>query len=138
MKYWRYRMYLLPKEDPAMKKIMEGTAKRCDIYTENKPIPSDKHICNEFIKFVELHLNKIKKVPCKKPRVRNHNPLSSAQLPQRLADLTPNVLKYSPKQALKIPVCDTKMSYGNRSYLQQISATYTKRIVATVLILCAI
>ncbi|XP_029721962.2 GATOR complex protein Iml1 isoform X2 [Aedes albopictus] len=68
MKYWRYRMYLLPKEDPAMKKIMEGTAKRCDIYTENKPIPSDKHICNEFIKFVELHLNKIKKVPCKKPR----------------------------------------------------------------------
>ncbi|EAT34884.1 AAEL012917-PA, partial [Aedes aegypti] len=68
MKYWRYRMYLLPKEDPAMKKILEGTAKRCDIYTENKPIPSDKHICNEFIKFVELHLNKIKKIPCKKPR----------------------------------------------------------------------
>ncbi|XP_055630377.1 GATOR complex protein Iml1 isoform X2 [Toxorhynchites rutilus septentrionalis] len=68
MKYWRYRMYLLPREDPAMKNILDGTAKRCDIYTEDKPIQSDKHVCNEFIRFVESHLNKIKKAQAKKPR----------------------------------------------------------------------
>lgn len=71
MKYWRYRMYLLPRDDPAMKKILEGAAKRCDIYTDNKPFLSENHICNEFVRFVELHLNKIKKVTAKKPRVRN-------------------------------------------------------------------
>ncbi|XP_058462915.1 GATOR complex protein Iml1 isoform X2 [Malaya genurostris] len=68
MKYWRYRMYLLPREDPAMKKILDGTVKRCDIYTEDKPIQSEKHVCNEFIRFVESHLNKIKKISAKKPR----------------------------------------------------------------------
>ncbi|XP_058838167.1 GATOR complex protein Iml1 isoform X2 [Topomyia yanbarensis] len=68
MKYWRYRMYLLPREDPAMKKILDGTVKRCDIYTEDKPIQSEKHVCNEFIRFVESHLNKIKKASAKKPR----------------------------------------------------------------------
>lgn len=102
MKYWRYRMYLLPKEDPAMKKILEGTAKRCDIYTENKPIPSDKHICNEFIKFVELHLNKIKKIPCKKPRVRIHYSFCNAPLPQKLAGLMQTELHYRTIQTLQI------------------------------------
>lgn len=69
MKYWRYRMYLLPRDDPAMKKILDGSAKRCDIYTEDKPIQSDQHLCNEFVRFVEINLNKIKKVASKKPRV---------------------------------------------------------------------
>ncbi|XP_039435654.1 GATOR complex protein Iml1 isoform X2 [Culex pipiens pallens] len=68
MKYWRYRMYLLPRDDPAMKKILDGSAKRCDIYTEDKPIQSDQHLCNEFVRFVEINLNKIKKVASKKPR----------------------------------------------------------------------
>ncbi|XP_053687887.1 GATOR complex protein Iml1 isoform X1 [Sabethes cyaneus] len=68
MKYWRYRMYLLPKDDPAMKKILDGTTVRCDIYTEDKPIQSEKHVCNEFVRFVESHLNKIKKASIKKPR----------------------------------------------------------------------
>jgi DEP domain-containing protein 5 len=29
MKYWRYRMYLLPKDDPAMKKIIDNNLQRC-------------------------------------------------------------------------------------------------------------
>ncbi|XP_052897957.1 GATOR complex protein Iml1 [Anopheles moucheti] len=69
MKYWRYRMYLLPKEDPAMKKILDGTVRRCDIYHEDSPFPPDRQICNEFVRFVEAYLNKIKKLqPAKKPR----------------------------------------------------------------------
>ncbi|XP_058120820.1 GATOR complex protein Iml1 [Anopheles ziemanni] len=69
MKYWRYRMYLLPKDDPAMKKILDGTVRHCDIYHEDSPFPSDKQICNDFVRFVEAHLNKIKKIqPAKKAR----------------------------------------------------------------------
>uniref|UniRef100_A0A182MHG8 DEPDC5 C-terminal domain-containing protein n=1 Tax=Anopheles culicifacies TaxID=139723 RepID=A0A182MHG8_9DIPT len=69
MKYWRHRMYLLPKEDPAMKKILDGTVRRCDIYQEDSPFPSDRQICNDFVRFVEAHLNKIKKLqPAKKSR----------------------------------------------------------------------
>jgi len=29
MKYWRYRMYLLPKDDPAMKKIIDNNLQHC-------------------------------------------------------------------------------------------------------------
>ncbi|XP_050092194.1 GATOR complex protein Iml1 isoform X2 [Anopheles aquasalis] len=69
MKYWRYRMYLLPKDDVAMKKIMDGTVRRCDIFHEDSPFPPEKQICNDFVRFVEAHLNKIKKVqPAKKSR----------------------------------------------------------------------
>ncbi|XP_053676014.1 GATOR complex protein Iml1 [Anopheles nili] len=69
MKYWRYRMYLLPKDDPAMKKILDGTVQRCDIYHEDSPFPPDRQICNDFVRFVEAHLNKIKKLqPAKKAR----------------------------------------------------------------------
>nr|XP_040227207.2 GATOR complex protein Iml1 isoform X3 [Anopheles coluzzii] len=69
MKYWRYRMYLLPKDDPAMKKILDGTVRRCDIYHEDSPFPPERQICNDFVRFVEAHLNKIKKLqPAKKAR----------------------------------------------------------------------
>uniref|UniRef100_A0A182NJK6 DEP domain-containing protein n=1 Tax=Anopheles dirus TaxID=7168 RepID=A0A182NJK6_9DIPT len=69
MKYWRYRMYLLPKDDPAMKKILDGTVRRCDIYHEDSPFPPDRQICNDLVRFVEAHLNKIKKLqPAKKTR----------------------------------------------------------------------
>uniref|UniRef100_A0A182PF51 DEP domain-containing protein n=1 Tax=Anopheles epiroticus TaxID=199890 RepID=A0A182PF51_9DIPT len=69
MKYWRYRMYLLPKDDPAMKKILDGTVQRCDIYHEDSPFPPDRQVCNDFVRFVEAHLNKIKKLqPAKKLR----------------------------------------------------------------------
>jgi DEP domain-containing protein 5 len=71
MKYWRYRMYLLPKDDPAMKKIIENNLQRCDIYTANgnKPIASNKKYIEEFLKFVETHLNKIRRLNNKKLRV---------------------------------------------------------------------
>ncbi|XP_035917086.1 GATOR complex protein Iml1 isoform X3 [Anopheles stephensi] len=73
MKYWRYRMYLLPKDDPAMKKILDGTVRRCDIYQEDTPFPPDRQICNDFVRFVEAHLNKIKKLqPAKKTRGYPH------------------------------------------------------------------
>lgn len=64
-------MYLLPKEHPATKKILEGTSSRCDIYTEvTNDIKSEQQI-DEFLKFVETYLNKIKRLQCRKARVRS-------------------------------------------------------------------
>ncbi|XP_055373672.1 GATOR complex protein Iml1 isoform X2 [Condylostylus longicornis] len=67
LKYWRYRMYLLPKEHLAMKKILEGGSQRCDIYTEISNEDPKQQI-EEFIKFLETHLNKLKRVQCRKTR----------------------------------------------------------------------
>lgn len=68
LKYWRYRIYLLPKEHPAMKKILDGLSSRCDIYqTED----CSKQQIDDFLKFIEMHLNKIKRGHCKKNRVRH-------------------------------------------------------------------
>lgn len=59
LKYWRYRMYLLPNQHPAIKKILDGQSERCDIYTEGQIDSPMKYIDN-FLRFVETHLNKIK------------------------------------------------------------------------------
>lgn len=68
MKYWRYRMYLLPKDDPVMKRIIDENLEHCDIYVrENSQAITKQHV-EEFLRFVETHLNKIRRV--KKPRVR--------------------------------------------------------------------
>lgn len=54
-------MYLLPKEHPATKKILESpTNIPCDIYAENGG-ESVKQQIDDFMKFVESHLNKVRK-----------------------------------------------------------------------------
>lgn len=54
-------MYLLPKEHPATKKILESPIQiPCDIYTD-MPGECAKQQVDEFIRFVECHLNKLKK-----------------------------------------------------------------------------
>lgn len=54
-------MYLLPKEHSATKKIMESGTGNCDIYTETVT-DSTEQLTKEFIRFIEAHLNKIKKI----------------------------------------------------------------------------
>ncbi|XP_055688137.1 GATOR complex protein Iml1 isoform X3 [Lutzomyia longipalpis] len=68
LKYWRYRMYLLPKDHPAMKKILDGLTTKCDIFTEIQS-DSPKQQIEDFLHYVEMHLNRIKRVQCKKPRL---------------------------------------------------------------------
>ncbi len=60
-------MYLLPKEHPAYKKILEATSTniRCDIYVESS-IDTPKQIIDDFKGFLESYLNKIKKLHCPK------------------------------------------------------------------------
>lgn len=55
-------MYLLPKEHPATKKILETYPLiPCDIYTENS-MDSTKQQIDDFMRFVETYLNKIRKI----------------------------------------------------------------------------
>lgn len=63
-------MYLLPKDDPYMRKIIDGNLQRCDIYPGEITSVVQKQQIEEFLRFVETHLNKIKRVVIKKPRVR--------------------------------------------------------------------
>lgn len=63
-------MYLLPKDDPMMKRIIDENLKHCDIYVPDSSKLTQKQQVEEFLRFVETHLNKIKRV--KKPRVRSY------------------------------------------------------------------
>lgn len=67
LKYWRHRMYLLPKEHSAYKKILETASPsiHCDIFVENS-IETPKQIIDDFKSFLESYLNKIKKLHCPK------------------------------------------------------------------------
>lgn len=67
MKYWRYRMYLLPKDDPVMKRIIDENIEHCDIYVRDISPAVQKQQVEEFHRFLETHLNRIRRV--KKPRV---------------------------------------------------------------------
>lgn len=61
-------MYLLPKDDPVMRKIIDENLSQCDIYVQENSLAVQKQQVEEFLRFVETHLNKIRRV--KKPRVR--------------------------------------------------------------------
>lgn len=64
-------MYLLPKEHPATKKICDSpTNIPCDIYTESNSELVKQQI-DDFMRFVELHLNKVRK---------NHIPRSTTRV----------------------------------------------------------
>lgn len=64
-------MYLLPKEHPAMRKIMDSyPAIPCDIYTDIGTSDGAKQQIDDFIRYLELYLNKIKKINCCKTTSR--------------------------------------------------------------------
>ncbi|XP_011300868.1 DEP domain-containing protein 5 isoform X8 [Fopius arisanus] len=59
LKYWRFRMFMLPLHNTATKKILEGSS-RCDIYT---PLSSMEQcqLTDGFLRFIEGWLNKIRR-----------------------------------------------------------------------------
>ncbi|XP_050310253.1 GATOR complex protein Iml1 isoform X3 [Anthonomus grandis grandis] len=69
LKYWRFRVYLLPLNSSETKKIVEVSS-RCDIY----PLPTAQdhnQMTEGFLKFIETAVNKLKRntVVSKKPRM---------------------------------------------------------------------
>ncbi|KAL0108776.1 hypothetical protein PUN28_014128 [Cardiocondyla obscurior] len=59
LKYWRFRVFLLPYNNPATRKILEGSS-RCDIYT---PLSNSEQasLMDGFLRFIEGWLNKIRR-----------------------------------------------------------------------------
>ncbi|KAG7211009.1 hypothetical protein KM043_016376 [Ampulex compressa] len=59
LKYWRFRVFLLPLHNPATRKILEGSS-RCDIYT---PLTASEQtlLMDGFLRFIEGWLNKIRR-----------------------------------------------------------------------------
>ncbi|XP_054736211.1 GATOR complex protein Iml1 isoform X2 [Anastrepha obliqua] len=60
LKYWRYRMYLMPTDNLAMKKIIEYGSQRCDIYTD-LAVDNTKKQVEDFMRLMEVHINKVKR-----------------------------------------------------------------------------
>lgn len=68
LKYWRFRVYLLPLTHPATKRILEGEP-HCDIYTPQTD-QDNGNLVEGFLRFVETYVNKVKRPNSyKKPRV---------------------------------------------------------------------
>ncbi|XP_057336662.1 GATOR complex protein Iml1 isoform X5 [Microplitis mediator] len=59
LKYWRFRMFLLPSTNAATKKILDGST-RCDIYTPLTP-SEQSQLMDGFLRFIEGWLNKIRR-----------------------------------------------------------------------------
>ncbi|XP_071633733.1 GATOR complex protein Iml1 isoform X2 [Temnothorax longispinosus] len=59
LKYWRFRVFLLPYNNPATRRILEGSP-RCDIYT---PLSNAEQasLMDGFLRFIEGWLNKIRR-----------------------------------------------------------------------------
>ncbi|XP_042899782.1 GATOR complex protein Iml1 isoform X2 [Parasteatoda tepidariorum] len=67
LKYWRLRMLLLPAGQPETKKIIEGH-ERCDLYkkfSEEEKLIQRKNVLN----LLEV-MNKIRKIPSRKPKLK--------------------------------------------------------------------
>ncbi|XP_076389057.1 GATOR complex protein Iml1 isoform X7 [Megachile rotundata] len=59
LKYWRFRVFLLPLHNSATRKFLEGST-RCDIYT---PLTTSEQVSfmDGFLRFIELWPNKIRR-----------------------------------------------------------------------------
>ncbi|XP_024945563.1 GATOR complex protein DEPDC5 isoform X2 [Cephus cinctus] len=60
LKYWRFRVFLLPSQNQATRRILEGSSK-CDIYT--RPSATEQaSLMDSFLRFIEGWLNKIRRI----------------------------------------------------------------------------
>ncbi|XP_043477241.1 GATOR complex protein Iml1 isoform X9 [Leptopilina heterotoma] len=59
LKYWRFRIFLLPLNNPATRKLLDGSS-RCDIYTPLSPNEQTAYM-DGFLRFIEGWLNKIRR-----------------------------------------------------------------------------
>lgn len=89
LKYWRFRMFLLPREHAATKRIIDPTSvgigttdaatatEHCDIYLlpqlNGGHVGNGEHMAaagrqnvDDFVRFLEIHMNKLKKLNCLK------------------------------------------------------------------------
>ncbi|XP_023160420.2 GATOR complex protein Iml1 isoform X8 [Drosophila hydei] len=95
LKYWRFRMYLLPK-DTVVNKIVNCGSQRCDIFTD-AVLDNTRDQIEDFVRLIE-NVSKLRRQICRKarqhdtptPRIteKNHNLLNS---PQQSINVRPKV-----------------------------------------------
>ncbi|XP_034950976.1 GATOR complex protein Iml1 isoform X3 [Chelonus insularis] len=59
LKYWRFRMFLLPANNSGTRKIIEGSP-RCDVYVPPTSTEQSQYM-DGFLRFIENYLNKIRR-----------------------------------------------------------------------------
>ncbi|KAM7355219.1 GATOR complex protein Iml1 isoform 2-T2 [Cochliomyia hominivorax] len=91
LKFWRFRMYLLPKENKAMNKIIDHGCQHCDVFTDNA-MDNTKQQIDDFMRFVELHLNKLKR---RKARGLTNSPFRERVGSNRLPEKRPSYIARS-------------------------------------------
>uniref|UniRef100_A0A1B6F1V2 DEP domain-containing protein n=1 Tax=Cuerna arida TaxID=1464854 RepID=A0A1B6F1V2_9HEMI len=66
LKYWRFRVYILPVSTISTRRILEGS-EYCDLYS---PLTQEEqeHISDNYLRFIETWINKIRRPSQKKPR----------------------------------------------------------------------
>ncbi|XP_026277578.1 GATOR complex protein Iml1 isoform X3 [Frankliniella occidentalis] len=85
LKYWRFRVYLLPVNQSATRKILDGS-EHCDIYVP----PSTEDQCQmvkNFLRFIETFVNRIRR-PNAHKKPRDPHSFQPAPLPLQLSHLT--------------------------------------------------
>lgn len=66
LKYWRFRMYLLPK-DTVVNKIVNCGCQRCDIFTD-AVVDNTRDQIEDFVRLIE-NISKLRRQICRKARV---------------------------------------------------------------------
>ncbi|KAG5888099.1 hypothetical protein JTB14_021899 [Gonioctena quinquepunctata] len=86
LKYWRFRVYLLPLNNSATKKIIEGSD-HCDIY-QVQTNSDHQQMVEGLMKFIETSVNKIKRstVPKKPRNIGSGSPFRERLGSNRLSD----------------------------------------------------
>ncbi|XP_054266200.1 GATOR complex protein Iml1 isoform X3 [Macrosteles quadrilineatus] len=82
LKYWRFRVYILPvTSSGASRKILEGS-EYCDLYSPLS-LEDQSHISETFLRFIETWINKIRRPAQKKSRLELAGLNQASQLTRR-------------------------------------------------------
>ncbi|KAG8334592.1 GATOR complex protein depdc5 [Homalodisca vitripennis] len=81
LKYWRFRVYILPVSTVSTRKILEGS-EYCDLYS---PLTQEEQelISDNYLRFIETWINKIRRPSQKKPRLELASLNQASQLTRR-------------------------------------------------------
>ncbi|XP_050536568.1 GATOR complex protein Iml1 isoform X2 [Daktulosphaira vitifoliae] len=101
LKYWRFRMYLLPWRLEATSTIMDHLNENvyCDIY--KTPTMEEQHdFTNKFIKFIETWVNRLKRSAA--PSIKSSNEAAMSPFRDRTVSSVRNTEKLRPRSGSKV------------------------------------
>ncbi|XP_023160418.2 GATOR complex protein Iml1 isoform X6 [Drosophila hydei] len=88
LKYWRFRMYLLPK-DTVVNKIVNCGSQRCDIFTD-AVLDNTRDQIEDFVRLIE-NVSKLRRQICRKARGLTNSPFRERVGSNRLPEKRPSI-----------------------------------------------